>query len=249
MLHKNLIKGNDLLADVIHAEYETLSALKRFKIPLGFGDASISQICESFGISEDFFLEIINIYYDKSYFPTNRLKSFSIRLITDFLIKSHKYYNDEKILSIESKIEKLEWNSPDHERNLAILKKFFNQYKNEVKEHTDHEEEVVYPYAIFVEESFKNDEKPQVYLERMKDYSITNYAQEHDDIEEKLTDLKNIIIKYLPAPTMQNTLHEILNELFLLQNDLANHGRIEEKILVPKILEMEDKLRSKSKIN
>jgi regulator of cell morphogenesis and NO signaling len=247
-MSKNLIKGNDRLADVIHAEYKVLNVLQRFKISLGFGDASITEICSSNGVNEDFFLEIINIYYDKGYFPTSRLKSFSIKLITEFLIHSHRYYNDEKILSIESKIEKLEWDSQDHERNLAILKKFFNQYKNEVKEHTDHEEEVVYPYAIFIEESTKNGEKPQVYLERMKHYSITNYAQEHDDIEEKLTDLKNIIIKYLPTPKEQNTLHEILGELFMLQNDLNNHGRIEEKILVPKILEMEGHLKSKSKI-
>ena len=40
-------------------------------------------------------------------------------------------------------------------------------------------------------------------------------------------------------------MHEILNDLFLLENDLNNHGRIEEKILVPKILEMEEKLRNK----
>lgn len=245
MINKNLIKGNDRLADVIHSEYKILSVLKRFNILLGFGDACISEICLKNEVNEDFFLEIINIYFDKTYFPTKRLKSFSIRLITDFLERSHNYYNNEKILSIESKIEKLEWNGPDHKRNLDILKKFFNQYKKEVREHTNHEEEVVYPYAEFIEDSCKNDEKPEIYLAQMKKYSITNYAQEHDDIEEKLTDLKNIIIKYLPAPKEQSILHDMLNELYLLQNELNNHSRIEEKILVPKILEMEEKLKSK----
>jgi regulator of cell morphogenesis and NO signaling len=247
MTNKNLIIGSDLLANVIHSEYRILSVLKRFKIDLGFGDHNISEICRKNKVNEDFFLEIINIYLDQSYFPTKRLKSFSIKLITEFLEQSHNYYNNEKILSIESKIEKLEWNGPDHERNLEVLKKFFNQYKNEVKEHTDHEERVVYPYAEFIEESSNSKEIPGDVSERMKKYSITNYAQEHNDIEEKLDDLKNIIIKYLPAPKNQSTLHEILNDLFLLQNDLNNHGRIEEKILVPKILDMEEKLKLKIK--
>ncbi len=244
---KNLIKGSDMLTGLIHADYRALSVLKRFDIALGFGDMTISEICQKNGINEAFFLEIINIYLDKTYFPANRMQSFPTRLITDFLKSSHKYYNIEKIPAIESKIEKLKWKGPDHHRNFSILKKFFDQYKNEVKEHTDREEEVVYPYALFIEESCQHMTNKEDCAAKMNEYSITNYTQEHDDIEEKLTDLKNIIIKYLPAPKEQMTLHEILIELFLLQNDLNHHGRIEEKILVPKILEMEEKLKSKLK--
>jgi regulator of cell morphogenesis and NO signaling len=249
MEQKSLIKGNARLAEVIHANYKILSVLNRFRIKLGFADSSISEICSKYEINEDFFLELINIYLDKSYFPAKKMQSFSIMLIVDFLKRSHQFYNNEKIISIESKIEKLEWTGPDNDRNLSILKKFFNQYKNEVKTHTEHEEKTVYPYAVYIEESCKNIENVQNCLQRMHDYSITNYAQEHDDIEEKLYDFKNIIIKYLPPPKEQNILHEILNELFLLQNDLSNHARIEEKILVPKIMEMEEKLKAKLKTN
>ncbi len=245
MTLKGLKRGSDRMAEVIHTDYSVLSILKRFHIDLGFGDASISEICKKYEINEDFFLEIINISLDESYFPAKKMQSFSIKLITDFLKKSHHYYNNEKILSIKSKIEKLKWDGPDNERNLSILKKFFNEYKNEVKTHTNQEEEKVYPYATYIEESFLNNENIESCIEQMKHYSITDYAKEHDDIEEKLTDLKNIIIKYLPVPKDQNILHEILNELFLLQNDLNNHARIEEKILVPKILEMEEKLKNK----
>jgi len=242
---KKHISGEDILAEVIHTDYKILSVLKRFGIHLGFGDAGISDICKNYGINENFFLEIINIYLDKSYFPAKKMQSFSIRLITDFLKSSHYYYNVDKIPSIKSKIEQLEWKGPEHERNFSILMQFFNQYKNEVKTHTDQEEEKVYPYAIFIEESCVQNKNIETCLNRMKEYSITDYAKEHDDIEEKLTDLKNIIIKYLPAPKDQSILHEILNDLFLLENDLNNHGRIEEKILVPKILEMEEHLKSK----
>jgi regulator of cell morphogenesis and NO signaling len=249
MINKGLITAKDSLADVILTEYKILSVVKRFNIPLGFGDRNISEVCAFHGINEDFFLEIVNIYFDESYLPSKKIKSFSISLITDFLIQSHKYYNEEKIVLIESKIENLGWNGADHKRNHSIIQKFFNEYKNEVKAHTEHEEKKVYPYAIFIDESVARKEKPEVYFKRMNEYSITNYAQEHDDIEEKLTDLKNIIIKYLPAPNEQNILHEILTELFILQNDLSKHARIEERILVPKILEMEEELKSKSKNN
>lgn len=247
-MKKNLlIKGQDLLTDIIHTDYRALSVLKRFDILLGFGDATISEICHKNKINEVFFLDIINIYLDKTHFPASRMQLFPIRLITDFLKKSHEYYNIEKIPAIEHKINSLQWDDDNHDRNLSILKKFFDQYKNEVKEHTDNEENVVYPYAIFIEESCKFLENKNECINRMNQYSITDYTKEHDDIEEKLSDLKNIIIKYLPAPKEQQTLHEILTDLFLLENDLSHHGRIEEKILVPKILEMENELKTKIK--
>lgn len=77
---------------------------------------------------------------------------------------------------------------------------------------------------------------------KMKEYSITNYAEEHNNIEEKLTDLKNIIIKYLPPADNQDVVFRILQKLFKLENDLNYHAAIEERILVPKIMAMEKKL-------
>ncbi len=245
MKNTSLIKANHILANVIHSDFNLLSVIKRFDIKLGISDRTIKEICDDYSINVDFFLEILNAYHDKNYFAAIKLQSFSIQLIVNFLKSSHHYYNNEKILSIELQIQKLEWDSPDHERNLTILKKFFNEYKNEVKAHTGHEEETVYPYAVFIEESCSKNVIIEECISKMQNYSITNYAKEHDNIEEKLKDLKNIIIKYLPPPSNQNILYEILSELFLLEKDLSDHARIEEKILVPKILEMEEILKQK----
>lgn len=247
MMNKNIIKSSDLLADVIHLDYQLLTIIKRFGINLGISDNTIERICEIYGLNVDFFLEIINTYYNKDYFASKKLQSFSIDLIVNYLQSSHNYYNNEKILEIELLIQNLDWDSTDHERNYSILIKFFNEYKNEVKTHTKHEEETVYPYAVFIGESYHSNKNLEDCFYRMQKYSITNYAKEHDNIEEKLTDLKNIIIKYLPPPTNQDLLHSILIELFVLEKDLNNHSRIEEKILVPKILQMEKLLKEKLK--
>ena len=73
----------------------------------------------------------------------------------------------------------------------------------------------------------------------METYSIMDYEDEHDNVEEKLFDLKNLIIKYLPAPKNEATSYKILQELFELEKDLREHARIEDMILVPKVEAME----------
>lgn len=230
------------LSDMILANVDLLSVLKRFDIVLGIGDKTIADICAERNINLDFFLAIVNIFHNKEYFPTEKLQSFSIGTIVHFLKKSHYYYNQEIIPAIEVLIHQLYWKGSDHERNLQILQKFFNEYRKEVKTHTDHEEETVYPYMVYVEETCMKKDYIEECYQKIKQYSITNYAEEHNNIDEKLTDLKNIIIKYLPPSNNQDIAFRILQKLFKLENDLKHHADIEEKILVPKILEMEKKL-------
>jgi len=243
MHYSKLITKDQQLASLIHTDIELLSLLSRFDIKLGVGDKSIEEVCHKKNISVDFFLEIVNIFHNKEYFPTAKLQSFSISLIVNFLKESHLFYNEELIPTIEELIHQLVWSGDDHDRNLKILKKFFNEYRNEVKTHTKQEEETVYPYTVFIEESCIKNKNIDDCYKKMQEYSITNYAEEHNNIEEKLTDLKNIIIKYLPPSDNQDIAYKILNKLFKLEKDLNHHAAIEEKILVPKIMEMEKKLK------
>lgn len=243
MYYPELITKDQELANLIHTDIELLSLLRRFNIKLGVGNQSIEEVCKSKGINVDFFLEIVNIFYSKNYFPTAKLQSFSISLIVNFLKESHIYYNEEMIPAIEELIHQLVWTGDEHERNHKILKKFFNEYLKEVKTHTEQEEETVYPYTVFIEESCMENKNIDECYKKMQEYSITNYAEEHNNIEEKLTDLKNIIIKYLPPSENQDVAYRILHKLYKLEKDLNHHASIEEKILVPKILEMEKKLK------
>lgn len=243
MDYSSLMTKDQTLANLLHSNIELLSLLRRFNIELGFGDKTIDEVCSLKGINVDFFIEIVNIYHNKDYFPAVKLKVISISLIVDFLKKSHKYYNNEIIPAIEKLIQQLVWEGYDHERNLKVLKKFFDEYRKEVKAHTTHEEETVYPYTVYIAELYEGKGHKENYYERMEEYSITDYSDEHNNIEEKLTDLKNIIIKYLPPPRNQDIIFSILRKLFMLEKDLNHHAAIEEKILVPKILEMEKKYR------
>jgi len=226
--------------------YLLISVINRFGIELGFRDKSVLEICREHHIDVRFFLEIVNAFHDKDYFPDEDLQVFSIQLIVDYLIKTHHFYLDEKIPEIENLIEKMVHECYNQKDNPNLLKKFFNEYKEELINHTRREDEVVFPYAIQVEKAF-NREKTDPNLEKqMKMYSITNYMNEHDNLEEKLFDLKNIIIKYLPPPKHRSLCNKVLFELFNLEKDINDHSRIEEKVLVPKVITMETHLQQLS---
>jgi len=234
-----LITKSIKMADVIHMNYFTLSVLNRFDIKLGFGDKSVKEVCLQNKVDVDFFLEIVNTFVDKDYFPKKHLQTFSVKLITDYLYKTHQDYLSVNVPEIEGLIEQMVDSCFTQKDNIVLLKKFFNEYKQELINHTQREEEVVFPYTIKIEDAYNSNKIEKSIIDLMETYSIEVFQNEHDNIEEKLFDLKNIIIKYLPQPKDLRLCNKLLHELFSLEQDLNDHSRIEEKVLVPKIREME----------
>ena len=69
-------------------------------------------------------------------------------------------------------------------------------------------------------------------------YNITIFRKRHDQIEMKITELKNLILKYYPGPD-SNLLNSVLFDIFATEQDLASHNRVEDYIFVPAILSLE----------
>ena len=83
------------------------------------------------------------------------------------------------------------------------------------------------------------------YEDTVSSYSVTEYREHHNDIEEKLTDLKNLLIKYLPQKGDQQLRRKLLFCLFELEFDLKIHSQIEDSILIPLVEKMEQLVKQK----
>ena len=60
-------------------------------------------------------------------------------------------------------------------------------------------------------------------------------------MEEKINDLKNIIIKYLPGSYTSHIRMQVLYEIFKIENDLHKHAMVENKLLIPIVAKLESK--------
>lgn len=230
------------MADVIHHNYLLLSVLNRFDIRLGFGDKTIEEVCNKQNVNVNFFLEIINSFHDQDYFPRSQLQAFPIKLIIDYIKKSHSYYLDFKMPQIERMIHALTEDATASKKQLELIEKFFSEYKEELIAHIQDEENRVYPYVLAIDNAFQSDCIEPSHVQMVTENSINFFADAHNNMEDKLYDLKNIIIKYIPPATDYTLTNSLLIELFRLERDLNDHARIEDKILVPKVQQVENEI-------
>lgn len=236
------------MADIIHLNYLLLQVVSRFDIRLGFGNKSVEAVCKAHGVDVNFFLEIVNSFHDPGYFPDKELQHFRLNQIVNYLTKTHEYYLEVKIPQIESFINTLV-NAPKSKNKdgLELISKFFIDYKEELITHIKREEDHVLPYVLEVEDAYLKKNSDEKMIDKIKAYSIDDFSDEHDNVEDKLNDLKNIIIKFLPPVNDIVVCNNILIELFRLEKDLNNHARIEDKVLIPKVRIMEKAILSRFK--
>ena len=106
--------------------------------------------------------------------------------------------------------------------SFAIMR-FFDEYAAEVQRHMSYEEQTVFPYV----ESLLSGEKNTA-------YSIDIFRRQHDQIDIKLRELKNIIIKYYPSGS-SNELNGVLFDIFNCEHELASHNAVEDELFIPAV--------------
>ncbi|MEN8201728.1 MAG: hemerythrin domain-containing protein [Bacteroidota bacterium] len=221
---------------------QLLPLFPRFKMKLGFGERSVEEVCRAHEVNTDFFLEIANAYLDDAYIPGEGLALFSLGTVVDYLKGTHGYYVDVALPMVEEKILRLLSQSTLSGREVGLVTGFFNDYKQEFMTHVSEEEQHILPYILELEKQSALEKPDPAFLKKLQNYSIREFEQEHDRLETSLEHLSRLIIKYLPPFEDFQLCRQILHDLSDLVKDLTDHANMEDKILIPRVAELEEQL-------
>lgn len=217
------------LADMMVEDPALLTITERLDIKLGFGDASVANICRRYGLSVDLFLMICNIYSFENFMPeVDVLSDDDIPQIIAYLRASHRYYSTACFPHLHESIHAMAELCDGSNRK--VINKFYDDYDSEIANHFEYEETVVFPYIEMLDDKESRSNSC---------YSIEQFEQNHSNIDEKLSDLKNIILKYLPESSSSSVRYEVLTEIFRIEKDLSKHTLIENKLLIPLVSKLE----------
>ncbi|MCC8088891.1 MAG: hemerythrin domain-containing protein [Rikenellaceae bacterium] len=219
---------DDKMSDLICGHYPMLLVLSRFGIPLGFGEKTINKVCSDNNVHTGTFLTVVNLLLNPSKnISEERLRELSLNSLLDYLHNSHSYFLDYRLPAIRAKLlEAINYGNSDVS---IVIMRYFDVYVAEVRKHMQYEEDTVFTYVKKLTEG-KN----------TGGYGIAVFREQHNQVEARLTELKNIIIKYYPDGG-ENELNSVLFDIFSCERDLASHNDIENYLLVPAIMRIENK--------
>lgn len=229
--HDVIFSKDMTIAELIDANYHLLSIFERLDMQFPFGDVSVGELCAKYNMSANIFLKICRLYATPdSDVTAEELSVEDLAPVVKFLRASHRYYLDVVLPRVEAGVESV-LELCDLRQQL-LLRRFYNDYAAEIKEHLAYEENVMFPYV-----------ESLLAHESLKDLMTEKFLSNHTDICEKIDDMKSIVVKYLPEKCSTQLRCGLLYNIYDMSEDLARHTLVETHLLAPlaKIAEEEYK--------
>lgn len=208
--------------NLINEDASLLSSVSRFGISLGMGDMTVKNACEMNNIDCTTFLAVMNFLSEENLQANDLVENISIETVIGYLKNAHAYFLNYKLPNIREKLSDAVLESEHLYSYKVVLMKFFDEFVSEVTKHIEYEEKMVFPYVLNLLNGSQN-----------PNYRIAEFEDHHTDVDSKIAELKNILIKYHPVAEVNFKLNDVLLELLWCEKDLASHNMVEDFFFVP----------------
>ena len=225
MKNQKMYEADDKMISLIRDNYDLLQSLGSFGISLGFGDKTVKETCEDNHVDTYTFLSVVN-YTINGYGEFENDPQISVPTLLHYLEASHAYFLDFQLPYIRRELTE----SLNENDSLArLILRFYVEYAHEIRRHMKYEQKTLFPYVESLLEG-----------KTANDYDVETFSKHHGAADNKLRELKLLIIKYLPQDGLHNNqLTATLHDIYDNEEWLRQHAQVEDHIFVPAIRRLE----------
>ncbi len=232
MKKMKLYEAGDKMVNLISDDSSILQILSAFGVKMGFGDKTVNEVCGHQGVDTFTFLTIVN-YLINGYLDHSSLDRLSLPTLLYYLRASHTYYLGFELPHIRKALT----DALDEKDSLAkLILKLYDNFAQSIRGHMLYEEKSLFPYV----EALIDGEMPANAM-------VETFSKHHNQTDLRLKELKNIVIRYMPADGLGNhRLMSVLYDLFTTERWLHQHIDVEEDIFMPAVHKAEIECRQSS---
>ncbi|MEJ7588001.1 MAG: hypothetical protein WKI04_10620 [Ferruginibacter sp.] len=228
----------------MEAQFSINQIMQRYYLPLDRNLLYSYEELQRTNIDQEFIYALLHTFEDEKTFLEEDYQKFSLEIIIDYIRKTHRYYLTKKLCEIEQSIEILLKDYSGNHPLLNILNDFFSEYTADLTAHIRTEEKELLPYINCLLRFEKQETGLDAYLAAIKRYSLKSFVDSHHDTEKDLSNVREAILQYQPPASNQTPYRILLTQLHAFETDLSVHALIEDRVLIPRALKLEEKLYS-----
>lgn len=246
MLQKNIIR-------LIDENFIYARALHSLGIEfMEFADQTLLEVCRQKNIDASFVLRTLDSFTGDHSSDQTNLDEYPIGLIIGYLKHSHHNFIKDRLPYIHHLISSLNLNKyrDPHIRDLHLI---FPVFLEDFIKHIYEEEDTLFGHILNLEKF--NHQNPRSISEvvlGINKHSLKSIYDEHCD-EDEMEGLREMTRCIVNSGVDDVVIKTIVSELLAFDEELDNHAHIENEILFPKAISLENKviaqLEKLSKLN
>lgn len=226
-----LINSGCKASEIIASDPQMIRLIETLGIPMGFGDMTVGQLCSKDGMPVELFTALANMVAHPGYRPDpDDLNENDLSFILKYLEATHRNYMNISLPNLHANVHKIAALCNDETK--MMVNQFFDDYDAEMKRHIESEESEEFAYIRGLLSGIAPDDR-----------TVDSFLEQHDDVEVKLDDFKNIIVKYVPQECNIPERYLAVIQMLHIADELSFHTRIEEQLLFPLAIKLEKRLR------
>ena len=206
------------------------------------GDKALGEACANAGVKVET-LERMLVEAGQADVTGNGSADFRTATLTKLIghiLDKHHAYTKEEMVRLEALIEKVIGAHGENHPELLRLGSMFQQLCADLRPHMFKEEQILFPYIIEMERSALQNRPVPIPPFGTVNNPIRMMMMEHDTAGGLLRELRGLSSNYTAPPDGCISYQTLYAALEAFENDLHQHIHIENNILFPRAIEIEE---------
>lgn len=229
---------------IIDENYVHASVLFFFGINFNnYSEKTLEQVCQEKGLDVNVVVKKLESIPAENTGDTLDLDKYPLDLIIEYLKHSHHLFVKHKLPYLSKLIASLDSSAID--KSLKDLKFIFPVFAEDFIKHIYEEEDTLFTYILTLYNSLHRKHNISKLYYAMEKHSIREYALQHSSDDDEMKGIRTLTNNYTLSDPKNLHLKVIYGELKSFEEELCRHARIENEILFPKALNLENEVSLK----
>ncbi|MCO6460477.1 MAG: iron-sulfur cluster repair di-iron protein [Saprospiraceae bacterium] len=236
-------ESNETIGEIVAKDHRKAEVFKKYGIDFCCGGKkTVRQVCQEKGINPvDVERELQQPQQGPATSGGLNYNEWNPDFLADYIVNTHHNYVRKYLPEIKGYAIKVAGVHGDRHPELLEIKDLFEDVYDELTEHIREEENQLFPLIKSIVKSQDNGEKIDPASLHLAE-KVAETEKEHDDVGRAMEKIRSLSDDYaIPddACTSYKLLYKMLEEF---ENDLFTHIHLENNILFPKAINLENKI-------
>lgn len=240
------LKQDIIIKDIIAADIKTAHVFEKYGIDFCCkGNRPLIMACEEKNLSMDVVLSELEKLNGNEIESGNRYMDWQLKFLIDYIINNHHSFVRKTIPIIKPHLEKVNSKHGGKHPFLKEVKKSFEAFAEEMYSHMQKEETILFKIIKYLVDCEHFNEKPKMKGFTSVNGPITALEHEHSNAGNAMETIRKLTNNFKAPTDACNTFKLLYSELEEFEKDLHIHVHLENNILFPKAIKLEEDLLKK----
>lgn len=204
------------------------------------GNKSISEACIEAGVNTEQLIKKLEILTAQKDQDSEYINNLSLQELSNYIVKRHHGYVHESIPILKKNLEKVCQVHGEHHPELFEINELFSSSAGNLTMHMQKEELMLFPFIQRLESAKKsNSPIPRSPFGKVSN-PISMMMEEHQLEGDRFDEISKLSNNYRPPEDACSTYEVTFKQLKDFEDDLHRHIHLENNILFPKAIELEN---------